>query len=77
MVVLAIPVNYVWDFVVEGTATAMGWRTGDPGTGGGARLCRVAIPGWTTAEWDCPDSDRVGLGSRRSGASTTWNGSVA
>ena len=33
MVVLAIPVNYVWDFVVEGTATAMGWWTYDPGIG--------------------------------------------
>ena len=33
MVVLAIPVNYVWDFAVEGTATAMGWWTYDPGIG--------------------------------------------
>ncbi|MDT5216187.1 MAG: hypothetical protein QOK18_4426 [Mycobacterium sp.] len=33
MVVLAIPVNYIWDFVVEGTATAMGWWTYDPGIG--------------------------------------------
>ncbi|MGY3554795.1 spirocyclase AveC family protein [Williamsia sp. R60] len=33
MVVLAIPVNYLWDFVVEGTATAMGWWTYDPGIG--------------------------------------------
>lgn len=33
MVVLAIPVNYVWDFVVEGAATAMGWWTYDPGIG--------------------------------------------
>lgn len=33
MVVLAIPVNYVWDFVVEGSATAMGWWTYDPGIG--------------------------------------------
>jgi hypothetical protein len=33
MIVLAIPVNYVWDFVVEGTATAMGWWTYDPGIG--------------------------------------------
>jgi hypothetical protein len=33
MVVLAIPVNYVWDFLVEGTATAMGWWTYDPGIG--------------------------------------------
>jgi hypothetical protein len=31
--VLAIPVNYVWDFVVEGAATAMGWWTYDPGIG--------------------------------------------
>jgi hypothetical protein len=33
MVVLAIPVNLVWDFVVEGAATAMGWWTYDPGMG--------------------------------------------
>jgi hypothetical protein len=33
MIVLAIPINYVWDFVVEGTATAMGWWTYDPGIG--------------------------------------------
>jgi energy-coupling factor transporter transmembrane protein EcfT len=33
MLVLAIPVNYVWDFTVEGTATAMGWWTYDPGIG--------------------------------------------
>lgn len=33
MVVLAIPVNYVWDFIVEGAATAMGWWTYDPGIG--------------------------------------------
>jgi hypothetical protein len=33
MVVLAIPINYIWDFVVEGTATAMGWWTYDPGIG--------------------------------------------
>jgi hypothetical protein len=33
MVILAIPVNYVWDFFVEGAATAMGWWTYDPGIG--------------------------------------------
>jgi energy-coupling factor transporter transmembrane protein EcfT len=33
MLVLAIPVNYIWDFAVEGTATAMGWWTYDPGIG--------------------------------------------
>ncbi|MGV0793296.1 spirocyclase AveC family protein [Mycolicibacterium sp. XJ1819] len=33
MVVLAIPVNYVWDFIVEGLATAMGWWTYNPGIG--------------------------------------------
>ncbi|RAV03999.1 hypothetical protein DQP56_01635 [Mycolicibacter senuensis] len=33
MIVLAIPVNYAWDFLVEGTATAMGWWTYDPGIG--------------------------------------------
>jgi energy-coupling factor transporter transmembrane protein EcfT len=33
MLVLAIPVNYVWDFAVEGTATVMGWWTYDPGIG--------------------------------------------
>ncbi len=44
MIVLAIPVNYIWDFVVEGTATAMGWWTYDPGIGpvlewdGGGRI---------------------------------------
>lgn len=33
MLVLAIPVNVIWDFAVEGTATAMGWWTYDPGIG--------------------------------------------
>jgi hypothetical protein len=33
MVVLAIPVNYIWDFFVEGFATAFGWWTYDPGIG--------------------------------------------
>lgn len=33
MLVLAIPVNYLWDFIVEGSATAMGWWTYDPGIG--------------------------------------------
>jgi len=33
VLVLAVPVNYVWDFLVEGTATAMGWWTYDPGIG--------------------------------------------
>jgi hypothetical protein len=33
MLVLAIPVNYVWDFFVEGFATALGWWTYDPGIG--------------------------------------------
>jgi hypothetical protein len=33
MVILAIPVNYLWDFIVEGAATAMGWWTYDPGIG--------------------------------------------
>jgi hypothetical protein len=33
MAILAIPVNYIWDFVVEGAATAMGWWTYDPGIG--------------------------------------------
>lgn len=31
--VLAIPVNYAWDFLVEGVAAAMGWWTYDPGMG--------------------------------------------
>jgi hypothetical protein len=31
--VLAIPVNYAWDLLVEGTAAAMGWWTYDPGMG--------------------------------------------
>jgi Spirocyclase AveC-like len=33
IVVLAIPVNYAWDFFVEGIAAAMGWWTYDPGMG--------------------------------------------
>ncbi|EUA37069.1 putative membrane protein [Mycobacterium avium subsp. avium 2285 (R)] len=33
MLVLAVPVNYVWDFIVEGSATLMGWWTYDPGIG--------------------------------------------
>jgi len=33
IVVSAIPVNYSWDLLVEGTATAMGWWTYDPGIG--------------------------------------------
>ncbi|MDT5077701.1 MAG: hypothetical protein QOJ80_2338 [Mycobacterium sp.] len=31
--VLAIPVNYAWDFLVEATAAAMGWWVYDPGIG--------------------------------------------
>jgi hypothetical protein len=33
ILVLAIPVNYAWDFLVEGMAAAMGWWTYDPGMG--------------------------------------------
>lgn len=33
LIALAIPVNYIWDFVVEGLATAVGWWTYDPGIG--------------------------------------------
>ncbi|OFB36705.1 hypothetical protein BA059_22690 [Mycolicibacterium sp. (ex Dasyatis americana)] len=33
MLALAIPVNYVWDFLVEGTAAYFGWWTYDPGIG--------------------------------------------
>lgn len=33
ILVLAIPVNYGWDFLVEGIAAAMGWWTYDPGMG--------------------------------------------
>ncbi|WP_156749723.1 hypothetical protein [Mycobacterium sp. E1747] len=33
MLVLAIPVNYIWDFLVEGTAAYFGWWTYDPGIG--------------------------------------------
>src|SRR3546814_91602 len=33
ILVLAIPVNYAWDFLVEGVATYMGWWTYDPGIG--------------------------------------------
>lgn len=44
MLLLAIPVNYAWDFLVEGAATAVGWWTYDPGIGpvlqwpGGGRI---------------------------------------
>jgi hypothetical protein len=31
--VLAVPVNYAWDFFVEGIATREGWWTYDPGIG--------------------------------------------
>src|SRR3546814_11435110 len=31
ILVLAIPVNYSWDFLVEGVATYMGWWKYDPG----------------------------------------------
>lgn len=31
--VLAVPVNYAWDFLVEATAAAMGWWVYDPGIG--------------------------------------------
>ena len=33
VLVLAIPVNYVWDMLFEGIAAAMGWWTYDPGIG--------------------------------------------
>lgn len=33
IIVLAIPVNYVWDFLNEGAATYYGWWTYDPGIG--------------------------------------------
>ncbi|BBU21144.1 hypothetical protein [Mycobacterium xenopi] len=33
MLMLAVPVNYAWDFLTEGTATAVGWWTYDPGLG--------------------------------------------
>jgi hypothetical protein len=33
VVVLAVPVNYAWDFLVEGLATAHGWWTYYPGMG--------------------------------------------
>ena len=33
ILVLSVPVNLVWDFLVEGVATAMGWWTYDPGIG--------------------------------------------
>jgi hypothetical protein len=33
MLVLAIPVNYAWDFLVEGSAAYFGWWTYDPGIG--------------------------------------------
>lgn len=33
VIVLAIPVNYAWGFLVEGTATYYGWWSYDPGIG--------------------------------------------
>ena len=33
ILILAVPVNYAWDFLVEGIATAAGWWTYDPGMG--------------------------------------------
>nr|WP_313901328.1 hypothetical protein [Mycobacterium sp. SMC-8] len=33
MLILAIPLNYAWDFLVEGTAAYFGWWTYDPGIG--------------------------------------------
>lgn len=33
MLILAIPLNYVWDFLVEGAAAYFGWWTYDPGIG--------------------------------------------
>lgn len=33
ILVLAVPVNYAWDLLVEGTASSMGWWTYDPGIG--------------------------------------------
>lgn len=48
IVVLAIPVNYVWDFFVEGIAAAMGWWTYDPGIG---PVLRFANGGQITLLW--------------------------
>ncbi|CAN5505248.1 hypothetical protein BH11ACT8_BH11ACT8_12880 [soil metagenome] len=33
ILVLSVPVNVAWDFLVEGVATAMGWWSYDPGIG--------------------------------------------
>lgn len=33
IIVSSIPVNVIWDFLVEGIATALGWWTYDPGIG--------------------------------------------
>jgi len=33
IVILSVPVNYSWDFLVEGLASALGWWTYDPGIG--------------------------------------------
>ena len=48
IVVLAIPVNYAWDFFVEGMAAAMGWWTYDPGIG---PVLRFANGGQITLLW--------------------------
>lgn len=48
ILVLAIPVNYAWDFFVEGIAAAMGWWTYDPGMG---PVLRFANGGQITLLW--------------------------
>jgi hypothetical protein len=48
ILVLAIPVNYAWDFFVEGVAAAMGWWTYDPGMG---PVLRFANGGQITLLW--------------------------
>ena len=48
ILVLAIPVNYAWDFFVEGIAAKMGWWTYDPGMG---PVLRFANGGQITLLW--------------------------
>lgn len=48
ILVLAVPVNYAWDFLVEGVAAAMGWWTYDPGMG---PVLRFASGGQITLLW--------------------------
>ena len=76
ILVLAIPVNYAWDFFAEGVAAAMGWWTRAAGTAGhpapdGGRLPRhtrqetVATPSPARRGGDVPGALRRPLVSAR------------